>query len=109
MCRTVEDAAIMLSVIAGPDPMDEVTTSQPMPVPNYRDALKKDALKGARLGVPRLFQGTDTNIIAAFEFANAQPFQLFYSAFPPNRPDPPLIAHTHTHTLVLALQNIRKR
>lgn len=51
----------------------------------------------------------NTNIIAAFEFANAQPFQLFYSAFPPNRPDPPLIAHTHTHTLVLALQNIRKR
>jgi amidase len=66
MCRSVADAAIILSVIAGPDPLDNYTLIQPEPVPDFTKALQKDALKGVRLGVPRLFQGKDVNILAAF-------------------------------------------
>ena len=66
MCRSVADAAIILSVIAGPDSFDNFTLVQPSPVPDFTKALKVNALKGARLGVPRLFQGQDPNIIAAF-------------------------------------------
>jgi Asp-tRNA(Asn)/Glu-tRNA(Gln) amidotransferase A subunit family amidase len=66
MARSVADAATILSVIAGHDPLDNFTLTQPQPVPNYRDALNSHALRGVRLGVPRKFQGTDENIIAAF-------------------------------------------
>lgn len=50
ICRTVEDAAIMLQAIAGYDPDDFATV--PMPVPNYRDGLE-GGVKGLRIGVPR--------------------------------------------------------
>ncbi|KAK6992537.1 amidase signature domain-containing protein [Favolaschia claudopus] len=53
LTRTVTDAAIVLSVIAGKDSADNYTDAQPDQVPDYTAALKKDALKGARLGVPR--------------------------------------------------------
>lgn len=55
MCRSVTDAALLLSFIAGPDPRDEATLRQPGIVPDYMKALNKNALKGARLGVPRAF------------------------------------------------------
>lgn len=65
--RSVEDAALLLSAIArGPDPLDNYTLAQPRPVPDYAKALNKHALRGVRLGVPRKFQGTDENIIKAF-------------------------------------------
>ncbi|KAH7910400.1 amidase signature domain-containing protein [Hygrophoropsis aurantiaca] len=71
MCRSVADAASMLSVIAGPDPTDEATLSQPKKIPNYMEALKPDALKGARLGVPRSFfdvdKATETTFNASLE------------------------------------------
>ena len=66
MCRCVADAAAILSVIAGPDPLDNYTLVQPKHIPDFVKALKKNALDGVRLGVPRLFQSQDTNIIAAF-------------------------------------------
>ena len=66
MCRSVADAATILSVIAGPDPLDNFTLAQPEPVPDFSKALNPNALKGVRLGVPRLFQPQDVNIIAAF-------------------------------------------
>jgi len=66
MARSVTDAATILFVIAGQDPLDNFTLIQPQPVPDYRDALNSHALRGVRLGVPRKFQGTDENIIAAF-------------------------------------------
>ncbi len=52
--RTVTDAAIALSVMAGPDPLDARTEgsaalAQPGPYTQY---LKADALKGTRFGVP---------------------------------------------------------
>ncbi|KAG1769784.1 amidase signature domain-containing protein [Suillus occidentalis] len=55
MCRSVTDAALLLSFIAGPDPRDEATLRQPGIVPDYMKALNKNALKGTRLGVPRAF------------------------------------------------------
>lgn len=53
MVRSVADAAAVLSVIAGPDPNDNFTLTQPLPVPDFTKALNKNALKGARIGVPR--------------------------------------------------------
>jgi amidase len=55
MCRSVADATLLLNCIAGPDPRDEATLHQPGVIPDYMRALDKNALKGARLGVPRAF------------------------------------------------------
>ncbi len=50
--RTVEDAAVVLQVIAGPDPSDPITlTGEGHIPPSYLPFLKRDALKGVRLGV----------------------------------------------------------
>ena len=53
MVRSVSDAAIVLSIIAGPDPNDNFTLAQPTPVPDFTKALHANALKGKRIGVPR--------------------------------------------------------
>ncbi|MCS6802452.1 MAG: Asp-tRNA(Asn)/Glu-tRNA(Gln) amidotransferase subunit GatA [Chloroflexota bacterium] len=50
LARTVEDAAIVLTAIAGRDPND--STSADVPVPDFRAALHGD-LRGLRLGVPK--------------------------------------------------------
>jgi len=50
MCRTVEDAAVMLQVIAGYDPED--TTSADVPVPDYVMGMKAP-VSTLRLGIPR--------------------------------------------------------
>jgi aspartyl-tRNA(Asn)/glutamyl-tRNA(Gln) amidotransferase subunit A len=51
LARTVRDAALLLSVIAGHDPRD--STSMPLPAPDYASALGSDGLSGIRIGVPR--------------------------------------------------------
>ena len=52
--RTVMDAAILLSVIAGYDPNDPVTARAVGRVPAaYEDGLGSDGLEGARIGVIR--------------------------------------------------------
>jgi amidase len=54
MTRTVADAAILLSVIAGPDPLDATTTAPGRPtVADYTAFLDPNGLKGARIGIPR--------------------------------------------------------
>jgi amidase len=57
MARTIADAAALLTVIAGPDPDDPVTTaphkSRPATPEDYTKYLDPKALVGARLGVPR--------------------------------------------------------
>src|SRR5215831_10819034 len=50
LCRTVEDAALLLEVIAGPDPRDATSIAEP--VPRYRDALGQ-GVAGLRLGIPK--------------------------------------------------------
>ncbi|HEV2889105.1 MAG TPA: amidase family protein [Frankiaceae bacterium] len=52
MVRTVTDAAAMLTAIAGPDPKDAATAEAQVPKGGYLPLLRKDALKGVRLGVP---------------------------------------------------------
>jgi amidase len=50
--RNVTDAAAVLTAIAGPDPKDAVTAGAKLPKGGYLASLRKDALKGVRLGVP---------------------------------------------------------
>lgn len=69
MCRSVTDATLLLSVIAGPDPRDEATLHQPGVLPNYMKALDPNALKGKRLGVPRTFLRDSEPIREAFDAA----------------------------------------
>jgi len=56
LCRTVEDTAIMLEVVTGYDPRDQVTaaTYGKKPV-SYRNYANKKSLAGKRLGVVREF------------------------------------------------------
>ncbi|KAF8871109.1 amidase signature enzyme [Mucidula mucida] len=73
MTRSLTDAAIVLSIIAGPDPNDNFTLAQPTPVPDYTQALVKTALNGKRIGVPRrVFLDSpeiDQYVLDAFEGA----------------------------------------
>ncbi len=58
MTRTVMDAAILMGVLesAAPDPNDAATKiCTPPPGRDYTAFLKKDGLKGARIGIPRAF------------------------------------------------------
>ncbi len=57
MARTVEDAAILLSVMAGSDPGDPATAESDHRRADYAAALDRHALRGARIGVARQFFG----------------------------------------------------
>ncbi|KAF7366274.1 Amidase signature enzyme [Mycena sanguinolenta] len=75
MTRSMTDAAIVLTIIAGKDPNDNFTLAQPPVVPDFTQALNKNALKGKRIGVPRRvflndsISGNDPSINVAFEEA----------------------------------------
>lgn len=74
LTRSITDAAIVLSIIAGPDPADNFTLSQPSPVPDYTKALKTNAFRGKRIGVPRIGftdakSGIDAVVNASFNTA----------------------------------------
>lgn len=51
MTRSVADAALLLDVLAAPDPRDEKTLKQKRPE-SFMASLDRDALKGARIGIP---------------------------------------------------------
>jgi aspartyl-tRNA(Asn)/glutamyl-tRNA(Gln) amidotransferase subunit A len=52
LARTVEDAAFLLEIMAGQDPMD--STSMPDEVPAYRKKLAGEPdLRGIRIGIPK--------------------------------------------------------
>lgn len=57
MCRTVTDAAILLSAIAGTDLLDPATAASAGKAGDYTRALDANGLAGARLGVVRKFFG----------------------------------------------------
>ena len=69
--RTVEDAAIMLSSIAGNDRNDSTSVSGE--VPDYRADFRSD-LKGVRVGVAREYKvsGMEAGVTAAVDAAIAQ-------------------------------------
>ena len=66
--RTSADAAVILGVLAGPDPRDATAAREP--VPAYASALTGD-VSGLRVGVPRsLFgDGVDQEVLTAVEEA----------------------------------------
>src|SRR5580765_4195209 len=68
LTRTVEDAALALSVIAGVDAAD--ATSAPEQVPDYAAALNDDP-RTLTIGVPRALvdEGVDAEVSAAFKTA----------------------------------------
>lgn len=70
MTRTVKDLAILLDVMAGPYVADAASQKSAGHVPkSYTEFLKKDGLKGARIGVLRQVfgRGADPRILANFE------------------------------------------
>jgi amidase len=70
MARTVADAALLMGVLEGaaPDPKDPATsTCSPPPGRDYTRFLDADALKGARIGVPRAFFYEKTEVPGAKE------------------------------------------
>jgi amidase len=71
MARTVTDAAILLSALAGPDPRDAATTSRRGGSGvDYTRFLDASGLRGARIGVARKrYTGYSTHADAAFEHA----------------------------------------
>ena len=59
--RTVEDAVAVFQVIAAEDPDDPVTAAaHGRAIPNYSQALQRDGLKGARIGILRQAYERDT-------------------------------------------------
>jgi aspartyl-tRNA(Asn)/glutamyl-tRNA(Gln) amidotransferase subunit A len=70
LTRTVEDAALLLEIIAGLDPKDE--TSIDAPVPRYRDALTGD-VNDLRVGIPHeYYEGAiDADVRGALERVKA--------------------------------------
>jgi aspartyl-tRNA(Asn)/glutamyl-tRNA(Gln) amidotransferase subunit A len=68
LTRTVRDAATLLGVIAGHDPLD--ATSATVPVPDYVAALEQP-VKGLRVGVPAEYfgEGLDPEVRMAVESA----------------------------------------
>jgi aspartyl-tRNA(Asn)/glutamyl-tRNA(Gln) amidotransferase subunit A len=68
ICKTVEDAALMLQSIAGYDAMDPASVD--VPVPDYLGAFRMETAK-LRLGVPRspFFENLDPEVAKAVESA----------------------------------------
>jgi aspartyl-tRNA(Asn)/glutamyl-tRNA(Gln) amidotransferase subunit A len=68
--RTVEDVALVASVLSGRDPLD--ATSAAVPVPDFRQAMRGGAA-GLRVGVPWSFlaEGVEPAVMAAFRQALA--------------------------------------
>jgi aspartyl-tRNA(Asn)/glutamyl-tRNA(Gln) amidotransferase subunit A len=70
LAKDVEDAAILLGCIAGPDRLD--STSLDVPVPDYVHEMKSGGgLKGLRVGVPREYfiEGMEPGVEAAVRAA----------------------------------------
>jgi len=72
MARTVEDAVAVFQVIVGEDPDDPVTArSRGHNIPQYAASLRRDGLKGARIGVlhqayERANLGVDEDVARVF-------------------------------------------
>ena len=73
IARTVEDAALILNLIAGHDPKD--STSAPEPVPDFTAGMadfEKNGLKGMTVGIPNEYvdmPGIDPDVRAVFDKA----------------------------------------
>ena len=65
--RTVYDAALMTEIIAGHDPND--TTSSSEPVPSYTNGLDEADVRGMKIGLPREYfiDGMDEAVVARMQ------------------------------------------
>ncbi|MEE9262869.1 MAG: Asp-tRNA(Asn)/Glu-tRNA(Gln) amidotransferase subunit GatA [Vicinamibacteria bacterium] len=70
LTRSVEDAALLLGVTAGHDPLD--STSAPEPTENYLQQLQQDVSK-LRIGIPRELpsKGLDPDVLGRYRAAIA--------------------------------------
>ena len=75
--RDVEDAALLLNVLAGHDDMDSTSVGKEampedcyMPLDDYRSLLKKD-VKGLKIGIPKEYfgKGIEPEVVKALEDA----------------------------------------
>ena len=69
LARTVEDEAMMLTVMAGSDPADPATKDADTHKTDYTKGLKTDALKGVKLGVLRGYSGNNEKTQPVFDAA----------------------------------------
>jgi amidase len=70
MCRTVRDSAIVLSALVGVDPDDSATSDVGRNFKSdFTEFLKKDGLRGARIGVVRKYFGFSDTVDALMEIA----------------------------------------
>ncbi|OON62320.1 amidase [Massilia sp. KIM] len=67
MTRTVADAALLLAALAGEDEADAATRGSAARKADYAAALRKDGLKGKRIGVARNFFGSNDGVDALIE------------------------------------------
>jgi aspartyl-tRNA(Asn)/glutamyl-tRNA(Gln) amidotransferase subunit A len=86
--RTVRDAALLLQVIAGHDPLD--STSAAVPVPDYLGEIDKP-VKGLRVGVPAEYfgEGLDPEVRGAVEAALQEMAKLGCEVVPISLPHTP--------------------
>jgi aspartyl-tRNA(Asn)/glutamyl-tRNA(Gln) amidotransferase subunit A len=91
MARTVRDAALLLGVIAGHDPLD--ATSSRLPVPDYVAALG-GTIAGLRVGVPQGYfvDGVSAEVTAAVAETGRALAELGARVVPLALPDPAAIA-----------------
>ena len=67
MCRTVADAATLLTVMAAADPSDPITSAAAREKKDYTQFLKRDGLRGMRIGVARQYFGRNAKVDALIE------------------------------------------
>jgi aspartyl-tRNA(Asn)/glutamyl-tRNA(Gln) amidotransferase subunit A len=91
ICKTVEDAALMLAAIAGHDPLDP--TSVETPVPDYSRALRAETSK-LRVGVARMpfFENLEPDVAKGVEAAISVVRKLTASVIDVDVPSPGNIA-----------------
>lgn len=69
MTHSVRDAALLLSVLAGSDPLDPATVEADARRSNYVASLSTDGLRGVRIGVMRDRLGSRADVRALFDAA----------------------------------------
>ncbi|HMJ08617.1 MAG TPA: amidase [Pyrinomonadaceae bacterium] len=67
MCRTVADAAALLTVMAEHDPNDAITSAAAREKKDYTQFLRKDGLRGMKIGVARQYFGRSSKVDALIE------------------------------------------
>ena len=87
MCKTVEDTALMLNVVAGYDEQDPTTAD--VPVPDYERAVRSATAK-LRLGIPRkpFFDNLNPDVAHAMDAALAVLGKLTASTMDVTLPQP---------------------